>query len=409
MSESKKCLVCDSNVEPFVSFGKMPIANGFLREDEFSKESFYDLAVGVCVGCKMVQLTELIDPSKLFHENYAYFSSTSQGMRKHFQAFALEALNQTTERSDRFVLEIGSNDGIMLRNIAEAGVRHLGVEPSENVAKAAIASGIQTRCCFFDSKSASQIRAEHGPADLILGANVICHIPDLHSLIQGVCTLLNKNGLFIFEEPYLGDIVNRTSYDQFYDEHFYYFSIQSLSELLNSYGLHIVNAQAQEVHGGSMRYTVCWAGDKTEAPALHSLKSREDQLGLDSLVKLNELKDRIEKSRDDLRSLLETLKGEGKRVVGYGATSKSTIVTNYGNIGPELVEYISDTTPTKQGKFNPGTHIPIMPYESFTANYPDYALLFAWNHREEIVEKEQHFLSQGGRFITFVPTVGIVD
>lgn len=409
MIENGRCPVCTCRVEPFISFGKMPIANGFLSPEDFAQEFYFELGVGMCTGCTMVQLTQLVDPEKLFHESYAYFSSTSVGMVEHFRRFASQALENISDHRDPFIVEIGSNDGIMLKNIAQAGVRHLGVEPSENVARVAVEAGVETRCCFFNQDTASQIRQQYGPADAILGANVICHIPDLHSLIKGVDRLLKEDGVFMFEEPYLGDIVERTSYDQFYDEHVYYFCLSSLSKLFDRYDMAIVDAEPQEVHGGSMRYLVARKTTRQETPRLADLKAREARLGLDQQSTFLELKDRIDESRDRLKSLLGTIKRDGKRVVGYGATSKSTTVTNFAGIGPDLVEFISDTTPTKQGKFSPGTHIPVKPYGEFSANYPDYALLFAWNHGKEIIAKEQDFLDRGGRFISFVPDVRVLE
>jgi methylation protein EvaC len=387
----------------------MPIANAFLDAADFEREPFFDLEVGLCNGCSLVQLTRVIEPDKLYHENYAYFSSISARMAEHFRDFAQQASRRLANVGDPFVLEIGSNDGIMLRHFAGNRVRHLGVEPSRNVAQAAIERGVNTMCGFFDERSAAEIRQQHGPANIVLGANVISHIVDFDSVISGVDLLLEDDGVFIFEEPYLGDIVKKTSYDQFYDEHVYYFCISSLNNLLDRHGMLVVDAEPQNVHGGSMRYTVARQTTKQMAPRLAGLKTGELALGLGQMSTFQGLKGRIDQSRDQLKSLLGDLRREGKRVVGYGATSKSTTVTNYGGIGPDLIEFISDTTPTKQGKFSPGTHIPIKPYEEFAANYPDYAVLFAWNHGEEIIANEQGFLNAGGRFIAFVPEVGIVD
>lgn len=403
-----QCLVCPSNVEPFISFGKMPIANGFLLPKDFRDEYFFELEVSICPQCAMVQLNQLVDPEKLFHQNYAFFSSTSSRMAEHFRRLAQIGLNQVAETEDPFIVEIGSNDGILLRHVADAGVRHLGIEPSENVAEAGRRNGVETRCSFFNQSTAAELLRECGPADIILAANVICHIPDLHSVMAGIKLLLKEKGIFIFEDPYLGDIVEKTSYDQFYDEHVFYFCFSSLSNLLDQYDMEIVDAEPQPVHGGSMRYVIAKKGAQTATPRLAALISREAGLGLSRISTFRELKSRIEESRDRLKSLLNSLKRDGKRVVGYGATSKSTTVTNYGDIGPELIEFISDTTPTKQGKFSPGTHIPVKHYDEFLACYPDYALLFAWNHGEEIMEKEQMFVESGGKWITFVPKVGIV-
>ncbi len=405
----KKCLVCGSLIEPFMSFGRMPIANGFLTPDQFASEYFFELKVGFCANCKMVQLTEQVEREKMFHDEYAFFSSTSARMALHFKEFADFVTNQYLQLPDSFVVEIGSNDGIMLQNFAKAGIRHLGIEPSANVARVAIEKGIQTVCKFFDEDLAREIVAEHGQADAFLGANVMCHLPYLHSVAAGIKILLKPGGVLIFEDPYLGDIVEKTSYDQIYDEHAFYFSGASLSYLFEQHELEIVDVRPQNVHGGSMRYVVAHQGAHKASAAVAAQRAKEESLGLHRPETYDRLRHNIERSRDDLMALLRDLKGQGKRVVGYGATSKSTTVTNYCGITPDLVEFISDTTPIKQGKFSPGAHIPVRPYEEFVTNYPDYALLFAWNHGEEIMDKEQKFQSAGGRWIAYVPKVKSIE
>ena len=403
------CLVCSSKISPFVSFGKMPVANGFLMPEEYETEFFFNLEIGRCHSCSMVQLTQPVNPDQLFHENYAYFASTSASMTDHFKFFSQEVSDRLEGIKDPFVIEIGSNDGIMLQNFAQANIRHLGVEPSENVANEARSRGIETTSCFFNETTAREILAEHGSASAILGANAISHIPEINSLLSGVNILMAKGGIFMFEEPYLGDIIAKTAYDQFYDEHVFYFCLSSLSNALARHGMVIIDAAPQNTHGGSMRYMIARDGERSVSPNIAELRKREESLGLDDEATFIELRKRIEASSVKLTSLLESLKKDGKRVVGYGATSKSTTVTNYAQIGHDLVEFISDTTPAKQGKFTPGMHIPVRPYQEFKENYPDYALLLAWNHREEIIANEQEFLRQGGKFITFVPKVEIQD
>jgi len=402
------CLVCGAPIEPFMSFGRMPIANGFLRKDQFSEEYFFELKVAFCEKCSMVQLGEQVDRERMFHEEYAFFSSTSRRMATHFEEFAGSVMSDYLNSADPFVVEIGSNDGIMLQNFAGKGIRHLGIEPSTNVAEEARAKGIETVCKFFDEDLAREIVTKHGQADAFLGANVMCHLPYLHSVAAGIKLLLKPDGVLIFEDPYMGDIVEKTSYDQIYDEHAFYFSVASLSNLFAPHDLEIVDLQPQTVHGGSMRYVVAHKGARTISPAVAAQRACEDMLGLKSPETYARLQRNIERSRDELMALLQDLKAQGKRVVGYGATSKSTTVTNYCGITPDLVEFISDTTPIKQGKFSPGTHIPVRPYSDFASRYPDYALLFAWNHGDEIMEKEQNFQNAGGKWIVYVPQVKII-
>jgi methylation protein EvaC len=402
------CLVCEDTVTPFISFGKMPIANGFLAESEIGEEFFFELKVGFCPRCSMVQLTELVQQERMFHENYAFFSSTSVRMAQHFEGFAGYVQSRYLTGDDPFVVEIGSNDGIMLQHFAAKGIRHLGIEPSANVAQVAQGKGINTISRFFDEALAAEIVAEQGQADAFLGANVMCHIPYVHSVFAGVKLLLKPRGVLIFEDPYLGDIVEKASFDQIYDEHAFYFSVASVSYLAARHGLEVVDVLPQNVHGGSMRYVIGHTGAFPVSEAVAQQQRKESALELSRPETYVRLRQRIEEVRDRLLSLLQDLKSQGKRVVGYGATSKSTTVTNYCGITPDLVEFISDTTPIKQGKLSPGAHIPVRPYRDFAESYPDYALLFAWNHGEEIIAKEQQFLDAGGRFLLYVPEVKVL-
>lgn len=403
------CVICQTEYQPFMSFGKMPLANGFLTPTQFADEYFFELKVGLCPTCSMVQLAEQPDREKMFHGDYAFFSSTSVRMAAHFKEFAELVKAQYLTAPDPFVVEIGSNDGIMLRHFARAGIRHLGIEPSANVAQVAIDQGIRTLCEFFDEELAHRIVAEHSQADVFLGANIMCHIPYLHSVVAGIKILLKPDGILMFEDPYLGDIIEKTSYDQIYDEHAFYFSVGSVSYLFEQHGMEVVDVQPQNVHGGSMRYVIAHKGARPISPAVEAQRAKEEALGLGRAKTYDQLRQNIERSRNELMTLLRDLKRQDKRVVGYAATSKSTTVINYCGITPDLVEYISDTTPIKQGKYSPGAHIPVRPYEEFKAHYPDYALLFGWNHREEIMAKEQAFKAGGGRWIVYVPKVQVLE
>lgn len=403
-----KCLISGSPVEEFISFGKMPIANGFLTPDQIPDEYFFELKVGFCPESKMVQLTELVQQEKMFHENYAFFSSTSTRMAEHFRNFAEHVKGRWFEPKDPFVVEIGSNDGIMLQNFAKAGIRHLGIEPSANVAQVARDKGVNTISKFFDENVARDIVSQYGQADAFMAANVMCHIPYMNSVVAGIKILLKPKGVLAFEDPYLGDIIQKTSYDQIYDEHAFYFSVGSISYLMERHGLEIIDVQPQPVHGGSMRYIISHKGAHPVSPAVEAQRRKEDALGLHKMETYAAFKRNVERSRDQLMSVLRELKKEGKRVIGYGATSKSTTVTMYCGITPDLVEFISDTTPIKQGKLSPGAHIPVKPYQDFVAANPSHALLFAWNHGEEIMAKEKAFKDRGGKFIVYVPEVKIL-
>ena len=402
------CLICDTAIQPFISFGRMPIANHFLLPNEFDDEFFYELKVGYCGQCRMVQLVERVEPEKLFHDHYAFYSSTSSRMAKHFEEFADVVCRNHLKGKDSFIVEIGSNDGILLRHFAHRGLRHLGIEPSKNVAQVALDRHLDVITEFFSADLATEIVRKRGKADAILAANVMCHIPNLHSVAEGIKQLLKPEGILIFEDPYLGDIVEKTSYDQIYDEHVFYFSLRSISGFFERHGMEVIDVIPQDVHGGSMRYVVAHEDRHRVSDRVKDQESKEKTLGLDEEETFESLARNIERSRGRLISALRALRNEGKSVVGYGATSKSTTVINYCGITPDLVRYISDTTPIKQGKYSPGGHIPIQSYEFFCADYPDVALLFAWNHAEEIMAKEKVFLEKGGKWLTYIPRVEVI-
>jgi len=393
-----------------MSFGKMPIANGFLTSDQIQNEYFFELAPAFCSYCGMFQLIEQPGQQKMFHENYAFFSSTSNYMQAHFKQFSEMVIKYVlADRQEPFVVELGSNDGIMLRNFKDAGVRHLGIEPSENVANVARSEGVETLSEFFNIELADKIVEKHGQADSVLCANVMCHIPNLNSIAKGIKRLLKPDGMLIFEDPYLGDMIAKTSYDQIYDEHVFIFSATSVSWAFAQQGLELIDVQPQITHGGSMRYLLALKGSHHVSSNVDDLLQKEQKQGLHKKETFDKFRQNCETSRKALKELLETLKQKGERVVGYGATSKSTTVINYSDIGPEHIEFISDTTPIKQGKLTPGAHIPVKPYEDFLHNPPDYALLFAWNHATEIFEKENSFTNGGGKWIKFIPQVEVIE
>ncbi len=280
------------------------------------------------------------------------------------------------------------------------------MEPSGNVADVARAAGIRTIGEFFDRTLAERIVSEDGRADAVLAANVMCHIPDLPSVAEGIGTLLKPDGVLMFEDPYLGDMIARTSYDQIYDEHVFIFSATSIANAFGRHGLELIGVEPQITHGGSMRYVLAPKGSRPVSPAVGEQMGKERALGLDRLDGYLAFRRNCEASRARLVRTLTGLKG--RRVVGYAATSKSTTVINYCGLTTEHIAWISDTTPIKQGKLSPGAHIPVRPYEDFVRDYPDYAVLFAWNHAAEIRAKETGFTASGGKWIYFVPKVEIV-
>ena len=402
------CRVCGGALEAFLDFGRMPIANGFLRREDFASEAFFDLAAAFCERCALVQLVEAIPRERLFHPSYPFFTSSSEAMAAHFERLGAEAM-ALAPRGDAIVVEIGSNDGTLLQPLAAAGIRHLGVEPSAGVAAVARSRGVRTLERFFDEDCAARITAEQGEARLVIATNCFCHVADLDGLGRALERLLAPDGVIVFEDPYLGEILAKTAYDQFYDEHVSYFSLDSVTRWLARHGLEVLDARPQEVHGGSMRYTVARRGRLEPSSAVAAWRAREALAGLGRIEPLVAFRSRVERSREELVALLRGARDEGRRVVGYGATSKSTTVLNYCAIGSDLVEFVSDTTPAKQGRYTPGTHIPVRRPEEFASRYPDYALLFAWNHASEIFAKERAFRAAGGRWIAYVPGVAVLD
>ena len=408
-STQTKCLICNQSIAPFMSFGPMPIANGFLSKVQFENEYFFEMEVAFCRSCTMFQLVNQPDPERMFNENYAFFSGTSKLMGLHFKTFANHVMKDYIKYApDPFVVEIGSNDGIMLKHFANKGIRYLGIEPSSNVAQVAIDQGINTAVEFFDEEFAEKIVNEYGQADAFLGANVMCHIPYIRSIVAGIKVLLKPGGIVIFEDPYLGDVIQKTTYDQIYDEHTFLFSVHSIQYLFNQFDMEVIDVEPQETHGGSMRYVIAHKGAKPVRESVQKQLEFELELGLTDPKTHEQFRKNCEKYRSDLLNLLNDLNSQGKSIAGYAATSKSTTIINYCGITTEHLDCIYDTTPIKQGKFSPGAHIPIVAHENFKTSYPDYALLFAYNHEKEIMAKEQEFMEQGGKWITYVPEVRVI-
>ena len=288
------------------------------------------------------------------------------------------------------IIEIGSNDGTFLQNFVNQSDKFIGFEPSKNVADVAIKNGVPTINSFFNKNNAKNLKEYLGKTDLICASNVICHIPNLNDLIEAIDILLNKNGTFVFEEPYLGSMLDKVSYDQIYDEHIYMFSASSISKIFKKFGFELVNISQQITHGGSMRYII--KREKNEIS--HSVKKAiqyEKEKKIDKIDSCIEFKKNCEKSRENILDKINTLKDKGKSICGYAATSKSTTILNYCQINSDYIDFICDTTKEKIGKYSPGMHIPIKDMDYFRKNLTDCIYLFAWNHKDEILNKEKNF------------------
>ncbi|QMU71073.1 class I SAM-dependent methyltransferase [Streptacidiphilus sp. P02-A3a] len=402
------CRVCDGALRARVDFGSQALANALVVPGETAEEYLFPLALAMCGDCSLVQLVQEVPRGLMFRDDYPFYTSGSRFMVEHFQHVARRFLERELAAPDAFVVEIGSNDGVLLDVVRAAGVRHLGVDPSRRVCAVAEAKGVRVRNDFFEKASAVDVAAAEGQADVIFSANTFSHIPYLDSVFEGITALLKPDGVFVFEDPYLGDVMERTSFDQIYDEHFYFFTALSARAMARRYGFELVDVEHLDVHGGEVRFTLTFAGQREPSPAVAEMIAAERAAGLDRPDTLLGFEQRMRRTRAQLLALLRDLRAQGKTVMAYGATGKSTTVANYCGIGPDLVSCVVDNTPAKQGRLTPGTHIPIRSTSTFRAHYPDYALLFAWNHAEEIMAKEHAFTEAGGKWILYVPEVRVV-
>ncbi|OBK73779.1 class I SAM-dependent methyltransferase [Mycobacterium sp. 1164985.4] len=402
------CRLCGGGLREVLDFGRQPVSNAFVRAEEADKVPFFRLAVGLCTTCTMVQQLHEVPPKDMFRSDYPYRASGSLLVRRHFEDVAQHIVQTFQRRKDGFVVEIGSNDGVMLKTLSKAGIRHLGVDPAAGAADVAESYGVNVRTDFFNEMTAAEIRADHGPAHLIFSANTISHISYLDSIFRGIDLLLAPDGVFVFEDRWLGDILKHVYFDQIYDEHIYLFSVRSVQATAARFAFELVDVKHLALHGGSIRYTVARAGAREPAPTVATFLAREKVEGIAEEATFRQFSAAVDQIRTELVALLRELRSEGRRVVGYGATSRSATVLNYCQIGPDLLPVVCDSTPEKQGRLTPGSRIPVCPPEIFSHSYPDYALLFAWNHAEEIMANERLFNEAGGRWIVYVPRVHIV-
>ena len=386
----------------FLDLGMQPIANNFLSSlDE--EEYKFNLTVEFDDETKLVSLGEFVRPELMFNDSYVYCSSNSKTMQKHFKDYAT-VLKE--EFSPNQVMEIGSNDGVFVKNFSSDTT--VAIEPCGNFAKITNSAGYKTYDKFWNLETAEQIIKNHGKRDLISSSNCVCHMQNLDEAFSAINKCLIDDGIFVFEDPSLLKMLERISYDQIYDEHAHVFSVTALQNLMNRNGLEIFRVENLVVHGGSNRIYACKLGTrKVENSVLENL-SLEQEYGIQELATYEKFAKKVATSKDALVELLTNMKKEGRKVVSYGATSKSTTVFNYCGIGPDLIDYIVDTTEAKQGKLSPGMHIPVIPPHSGFDDTVDVAFLGAWNYKKEILTKEEGFLRNGGRFITHIPRVRII-
>tara|TARA_B100000780_G_scaffold278780_1_gene253634 strand:+ start:1089 stop:2285 length:1197 start_codon:yes stop_codon:yes gene_type:complete len=387
------CKITGKKLKPFMSFGKMPIANGFLKKKNFKKEFFFEMEVGFSKDISLFQLNEHPKPTLMFNKNYPFFTGSSKGMIEHFKEYA-DWIKKNYFKKVKNLIEIGSNDGTFLKNFSSKKVNNIGIEPSKNVANVAKKNGIKTINSFFNYRNVSKLKNLQNNTDIICAANAICHVPKLKDLIKGVDFLLSQNGLFIFEEPYLGSMYKKVSYDQIYDEHIFMFSVSSIKKIFKLFNFDLIDVLPQTTHGGSMRYVVARKNSRKIKKNVQKYLEYEKKHNIDSKKGCLKFKKKCELSRKKLKNKINNIIKNKKNIAGYAATSKSTTILNYCNIDHRHIDFISDTTTEKVGKFAPGTHIPIVSMKHFRKKIPDYTFLFAWNHKNEIFKKEKKFLKR---------------
>ncbi|MEE6281372.1 class I SAM-dependent methyltransferase [Georgenia sp. MJ170] len=402
-----RCRICSGDVQKFLDLGEQPLSDAFRPADEIASFT-YHLQMGRCLTCGAVQQLAEVPREQMFHADYPYFSSGSSRMREHFRRTAEHLMAEYCGHDGAVVVEIGCNDGVMLEHVARAGLAHLGFEPSASVAEVARSRGVRVTTEFFDADSARAHLGSLGAADVVYAANTMCHLPYLDSVLAGVEEILAPQGVLVFEDPYLGDVIAKTSFDQIYDEHFYLFSAQSVSGLACQHGFELVDVERLPVHGGEVRYTLARAGARPVRPAVRAMLDAEAASGLGDPATYVAFAARVTAVRDDLLATLTRLRDEGREVVGYGATAKSATVLNLAGIGPDLIDRVYDSTPAKQGRLTPGSGIPVVAADDFASTTADVAVLFAWNHAEEIKTNEAAFEQGGGQWLEYVPEVRLV-
>jgi hypothetical protein len=404
------CRLCGSaHLRSFVDLGATPPCELFLTERALERpELTYPLHVRVCEACLLAQLPPLITPEETFTE-YAYFSSFSSSWVEHARRFVDAAVERLELGPPSFVIEVASNDGYLLQHVAQRGIRCLGIEPSVNVGEAARAKGVPTLTAFLTPETGKQVRAEHGPADMVCVNNAYAHIPDVVGFTRSLRSLVADDGCVSIEVQHLLTLVERTQFDTIYHEHFQYYTVLTAQRALASGGLALVDVELLDTHGGSIRL---WARPvevaREPTPAVRDVLAAEEAAGLHTATGHDGFASAVSRVRDDLVAFLVEARRAGKTVVGYGAPGKGTTLLNYCGIRPDLLAYTVDRNPYKHGRYTPGTRIPIAAPERITHDRPDYVLVLPWNLRTELTEQLSSIREWGGRLVFPIPTLEVV-
>lgn len=393
----------------FLDLGMSPLANSYLKADQLNQmEPFYPLRAFVCERCLLVQLQEFESPDHIFSD-YAYFSSYSDMFLQHAKDYVDMAVERFSLGTESYVVEIASNDGYLLQNFVKRGIRVLGIEPAKNVAEVAVKKGIPSCVKFFGMQTARELVAEEPRPDLIIGNNVLAHVPDLNDFVGGLKVLLEIGGIITIEFPHLMRLMAMNQFDTIYHEHFSYFSLTTVSQVFAKHGLTIFDVEEISTHGGSLRIYARHADDHAK-PVTQRLTALSEKEKMQGFTALDHYLSFSEKARETKRALLEFLiraKREGKSVVAYGAAAKASTLLNYCGLRCDFIDYLVDRSPYKKGHWLPGVHIPIHDPAHVKETKPDYVLILAWNLKDEIIKQMSYIRSWGGQFIVPIPEVQI--
>jgi len=407
MQDDFQCRSCGSRQgELVLDLGDQPLANNLLGPEDIDKpEPRFPLRLAVCTECWLLQITDLVPPVELFSD-YIYFSSYSDSWVQHAAECSARYCNEFNLGSNSCVVEIASNDGYLLRNFAEAGIPHLGIEPAANIAEVAQANGVETRIDFFSEKLARDLVSEC-PADLILANNVFAHVPDTNDFVAGLKVLLAADGHAVMEFPYAVEMIGQGEFDTIYHEHVFYFTLTSLDPLVARHGMRITRVERTPMHGGSLRIFVrhdSHTADETVAV----FREEEAQLGVGSPIFYGNFASRAEVIRDQIHAQLGDLKVKGQRVAAYGAAAKGSTLLNFCGLTAADLEFVAERSQHKQGKLMPGAHIPIIPTEELANRAPEVTLLLAWNFADEILSQQVVYRETGGKFLIPIPEVRMI-
>lgn len=407
------CRFCQSkNLVRILDFGNVPLAGGFLKEEDFAVEKFYPLDLNFCKDCSLVQVSNVVSEETLF-KNYFYFSSSIKTLVDHMTDFAMEVKERfLKERTAPKVFEIGCNDGVLLKPFATMGIKAFGADPAINVVNSIDSKDITVINDFFTEKLALELKKKYGSFDALVSSYSFAHINDMFEIMKGIKTLLKEDGVFIFEVYYLGTLIDEMQYDMIYHEHLSYYSLKALSIFLRKFGMEIFDVKfIPGVRSGAARFYAKNIGKRIEklSPNVVELSVNEREKGFDKVGTFLNYAKKVDETRDELLALLNRLKHEKKTIIGYGASGRGTTIMNYCGIDGEYLDYVVDDAPAKHDFFTPGTHVSIKPWDFVAqSEFPEYALLFAWSFIDEVKKKRTDYLKNGGKFIVPLPKVRVI-